>query len=312
MTITLLDKETLGTDLDLSPLKQFGALKTYDTTSSEQTAERIHQSDIVLTNKVVIDRETMHSASQLKLICVTATGMNNIDLEAAKALGITVKNVAGYSTHSVAQHTFALLLALMEQTHYYDDLVKEGHWSRSDIFTDLSRPFSEIAGKQWGIIGMGSIGQEVARIATAFGATVSYHSTSGRNSDQPYPKKSLDRLLAESDILSVHAPLNAQTENLINRANLSLPKEGSILLNLGRGGIINEQDLAAEMNRRTLYAGLDTTEEEPIEAENPLLHLHAPYHLLITPHIAWASKEARAKLLEGVVENIASFVQEQA
>jgi len=311
MRIVLLDKKTLGTDLDLTALEAQGTLTTYDTSTPAQTIERIQNAEIVLTNKVVIDKEAMQEAKNLGLICVTATGMNNIDLEAAKALNITVKNVAGYSTHSVAQHTFALLLALMEQTHYYDDLVKEGHWSRSALFTDLSRPFSEITGKQWGIIGLGNIGQEVAKIATAFGATVSYHSTSGRNSTQPYPQKSLDRLLEESDILSIHAPLNAQTENLINQDNLPLLKEGSVLLNLGRGGIINEYDLAVEMNTRTLYAGLDTTAEEPIETLNPLLHLNHPHHLLITPHIAWGSKEARAKLLKGVIENIASFLEER-
>ncbi len=310
MNIALLDKKTLGNDLDLSPLEKLGNLAIYETTTYGQTQERIKNADIVISNKVIIDKDLMSRSKSLKLICVAATGMNNIDLEAAKEFGVEVKNVAGYSTKSVAQHTFALLLALMEQTHYYDGMVKGGEWSKSDIFTDLSRPFFEISGKQWGIIGMGNIGQEVAKIATAFGAEVSYHSTSGSNTDQQYDHKSLDQLLLESDIISIHAPLNEQTYNLIDRDNLHLLKEGAILLNLGRGGIVNEHDLAVEMNRRKIYAGLDVTATEPIESLNPLLCINEPDRLLITPHIAWSSIEARKKLLEGIVANIKAYKKE--
>jgi len=199
MHITLLDRKTLGDDLDLGPLASLGTLVIHESTPPEETASRIQESEIILTNKVVIDRALMTEAKKLKLICVTATGMNNVDLEAAKALGIAVKNVTGYSTRSVAQHTFALLLTLIEQTRYYGEFTESGEWSRSGIFTDLSRPFFEIADKKWGIIGMGNIGQEVAKIATAFGAEVSYYSTSGTNTSQPYPHKSLERLLEESD-----------------------------------------------------------------------------------------------------------------
>jgi len=309
MHITLLDRKTLGGDLDLGPLASLGTLVVHESTSPEETASRIQESEIILTNKVVIDRAIMAEAKKLKLICVTATGMNNVDLEAAKALGIAVKNVTGYSTRSVAQHTFALLLTLIEQTRYYGEFTESGEWSKSSIFTDLSRPFFEIADTKWGIIGMGNIGQEVAKIATAFGAEVSYYSTSGANTSQPYPHKSLERLLEESDIISIHAPLNSHTDNLIHRGNLPLLKEGAVLLNLGRGGIVNEHDLAVEMNRREIYAGLDVTETEPIEALNPLLYINEPHRLLLTPHIAWASIEARQKLLEGVVENIKTFLE---
>jgi len=310
MTITLLDRKTLGDDLDLGPLASLGTLVVHESTSPEETASRIQESEIVLTNKVVIDRALMTEAKKLKLICVTATGMNNIDLEAAKALGIAVKNVAGYSTRSVAQHTFATALYLIEHLPYYDQAVKSKAWSKQALFTDVSRPYFEIAGKSWGIIGLGSIGKEVAKIAEAFGAHVSYHSVSGHTS-QPYPHKSLEALLSSSDILSIHAPLNAQTHNLLNQSNLPLLKEGSILLNMGRGGIVNESDLAAELNHRALYAGLDVSSQEPIEPDHPLLQLTHPERLLLTPHIAWASIEARQKLLEGVVENIETFLKSQ-
>ena len=309
MKLVLLDAQTLGDDLDLTPLKQFGELITYPITTEKETAARIQDAEIIITNKVIIDSTLMMQAKQLKLICIAATGMNNVDLEAAKALGIEVKNVAGYSTHSVTQHTFATALYLIEKLDYYNQVVKSKAWSKQPLFTDVSRPYFEIADKQWGIIGMGSIGQEVAQIATAFGATVSYHSTSGNNTNQPYTHKSLKALLGTSDILSIHAPLNPQTANLINQTNLPLLKEGAILLNMGRGGIINEIDLAKELNERALYAGLDVSTKEPIEADHPLLHLTHPDRLLLTPHIAWASIEARQKLLKGIVENIKTSLQ---
>jgi glycerate dehydrogenase len=309
MKLVLLDAQTLGEDLDLAPLKEFGELITYPITTEKETAVRIQNAEVVITNKVIIDRTLMEQAKQLKLICIAATGMNNVDLEAAKELGITVKNVAGYSTQSVTQHTFATALYLIEKLDYYNQVVKSKLWSNQPLFTDVSRPYFEIAGKQWGIVGMGSIGQEVAQIATAFGATVSYHSTSGNNTDQPYTHKSLEALLRESDILSIHAPLNPQTLNLINQNNLPLLRKGAILLNMGRGGIVNEIDLAAELDRRELYAGLDVSTKEPIEADHPLLHLVHPDRLLLTPHIAWASIEARKKLLAGIVENIRSSIE---
>ncbi|NKQ41667.1 MAG: D-2-hydroxyacid dehydrogenase [Sulfurovum sp.] len=311
MKLVLLDRKTLGDDLDLRSLKKFGDLDIFETTTANETANRVKDADIIISNKVIINRQIMEQAKNLRLICIAATGTNNVDLEAADELGISVKNVSGYSTQSVAQHTFALLLALGEQICFYDKVVKDGIWSKGDIFTDLSRPFFEIAGKEWGIIGMGNIGQEVAKIATAFGADISYYSTSGKNGGQGYKQKSLDELLVESDIVSIHAPLNERTDNLIHQDNLPLLKEKAILLNLGRGGIINEHDLAVEMNRREIYAGLDVTATEPIEALNPLLHINNPDRLLLTPHIAWSSKEARVKLLDGIVDNMQTFIKEK-
>jgi glycerate dehydrogenase len=308
MNLVLLDADTLGSDLDLSSLEAFGDLEVYDITTPEETADNIVGAEAIITNKVVIDRPLMEATPTLKLICVAATGMNNIDLEAAQELGITVKNVAGYSTTSVAQHTFAMLLHIAEKMEYYSLYARGGAWSQSLIFTHLEQPFHQIKGQQWGIIGMGAIGQNVARIATAFDAKIVYHSTSGDNTDQPYPHLALDELLRTSDIVSIHAPLNDRTHNLLNADNLPLLRDGAVLLNLGRGGIIDEKALAAELDRRELYAGLDVTETEPIPSYNPLMHIQHTERLLMTPHIAWASVEARQKLLEGIVNNIRDFL----
>ncbi len=309
MNIVLLDAKTLGDDLDITVLESFGTLTVYQTTPPEETLERIQTADIVITNKVVITENMMEAAPRLKLICIAATGMNNVDLDAAKSKGIEVKNVAGYSTKSVVQHTFAMTLYLLEKMAYYDRAVKDGSWSESGLFTDVSQPFYEISGKKWGIIGFGTIGQEVAKVATAFGAEVSYHSTSGKNLQHAYPHQSLELLLKDCDIISIHAPLNDDTYNLINENNLPFIKEDAILLNLGRGGIINETDLAFELDRRILYAGLDVLEQEPLTLNNRLNEVNHKERLLITPHIAWSSIEARKKLLEGIVENIQVFME---
>lgn len=309
MNIVLLDAKTLGDDLDTTVLESFGTLTVYPTTSQEQALERIQTADIVITNKVVITANMMEETPKLKLICIAATGMNNVDLDAAKRKGIDVKNVAGYSTKSVVQHTFAMALYLLEKMAYYGTVVKNASWSDSGLFTDVSHPFYEISGKKWGIIGLGSIGQEVAKIAEAFGAEVSYHSTSGMNLKHDYPHQSLEFILKDSDIISIHAPLNENTMDLINANNLSYIKEDAILLNLGRGGIVNETDLALELNRRRFYAGLDVLTQEPIHVDNPLVTIKHEDQLLITPHMAWASIEARKKLLEGIVDNIKVFME---
>jgi glycerate dehydrogenase len=309
MNIVILDAKTLGKDLDLSPLHNFGKVISYQTTSPSQILSHIADADIIITNKVVINANTMDETANLKLICIAATGMNNVDLKYAGQKGITVKNVAGYSTGSVVQHTFTMALYLIEKMAYYDSIVKSGAWTRSELFTDVSQPFFEISGKKWGIIGLGTIGQEVAKVATAFGAEVSYYSTSGQNNEQTYCRKELDTLLKSCDIISIHSPLNEKTQNLISASNLCLLKDGAILLNLGRGSIVNEDDLALELDAREIYAGLDVLTPEPIADDNPLMQIKHQERLLITPHIAWASIEARKKLLEGIVQNIEDFLK---
>lgn len=307
MKIVILDAATLG-DVDFSLFERFGEVQVYQTTLPSERIERIKDADIVVTNKVVIDKEAIDNAPNLKLICVAATGMNNIDLKYAQRKGIAVKNVAGYSTESVVQHTFGMALYLIEQLRYYDEYVKSGQWSDSGLFTCIDRPFFEIFGKRWGIIGLGAIGKRVAQVASSFGCDVVYHSTSGQNLDQPYEHLPLDTLLCTSDIVSIHAPLNEKTRNLIGLSELQKLSDKAVLLNLGRGGIIDEEALAKVIDQKEIYVGLDVTQTEPIPKDSPLLHIKHKKRLLITPHIAWTSIEARERLIAGIIENIEEFL----
>ncbi len=307
--VVVLDASTLGADLDLSSLHEFcDELKIYETTSLHELNDRIKDAYIIITNKVIIEKTNMLEAKKLELICIAATGMNNVDLEGAKELKISVRNVVGYSTASVNQHTFMMAFNLMGKVKYFENRVQSGEWKKSAIFTDVSNPFSELSSMTWGIVGLGKIGNRVASTAEFLGAKVQYYSTSGKNTISPYHRTSLEKLLETSDIISVHCPLNEHTKNLINTTNLSLLKEGAIILNLARGGIINEADLAQEINTREVYAGLDVFETEPIENDNPLLNVEHKDRLILTPHIAWTSKEARIKLLEGIVANIKDYL----
>ena len=306
MKIVILDAVTFG-DTDLSGFDSLGEVVVHQKTSYEELEERIANADVLVTNKVVITAQNMDKAKNLKAICIAATGMNNVDLQAAKERSIVVKNVIGYSTESVVQHTFAMLFYLIEHMKYYDGAVKDGFWSRSGVFTDVSNPFFEISGKKWGIIGLGSIGKKVAVLAKAFGCEVSYFSTSGKNSDSEFESISLEKLLQESDIISIHAPLNDATNNLLDYAQLLTCKPNAVILNLGRGGIINEDAVAQIIDEKDLFFGLDVLSKEPIEAHHPLLSVRNRNKLLITPHIAWTSKEARDTLIAGVIENIRSL-----
>lgn len=311
MKLVFLDAKTIGDDINLEIFKNFGEFIAYPTTKDSEKFQRVQDADIIITNKVVIDKETIDRAKNLKLICETATGVNNIDVEYAKQKGIEVKNVVGYSTNSVTGHTFAMLFYLLEQLKFYDDYVKSKKWSKSDIFTCIDRPFFEISGKRWGIIGLGTIGKSVAKIAKCFGCEVVYYSTSGKNDDKDFKRVSLDELLSTSKIISIHAPLNENTKNLLKKDNLSLLQEDTVLLNLGRGGIINEKDLADILDEKRIYAGLDVVEHEPIKENNPLNFIKNKDRLLITPHIAWTSKEARETLIKEVAKNIEEFLNEK-
>ncbi|WP_434657849.1 D-2-hydroxyacid dehydrogenase [Sulfurimonas sp. NW9] len=302
-TIVLLDTLTFG-DTDLSCFDKLGSVTAYKTTLPQETLKRITDAEVIVTNKVVIIKEHMQHAKNLKLICVAATGMNNVDLEAAKEFGIAVKNVAGYSTDSVIQHTFSMLFYLIGHSRYYDEVVKSGAYSKSALFTDVSHPFFEIKGKKWGIIGLGEIGRGVANIAKCFGADVCYYSTSGVNRSQDFQRADLDELLKNCDIITVHAPLNEKTKNLLDYEKLFTCKEGAVVLNLGRGGIINESAVARLVDEKNISFGLDVFEKEPLPQESPLLHVKNKERLYMTPHIAWTSVEAREKLIQSVCENI--------
>ncbi|MCD6191270.1 MAG: D-2-hydroxyacid dehydrogenase [Sulfurimonas sp.] len=306
MKIVLLDALTFG-ETDLSGFDSLGEVEVFQTTSAEQVQERITSCDVVVTNKVVITNTHMQNTPTLKLICVAATGMNNVDLNAAKERNIEVKNVAGYSTDSVIQHTFSMLFYLLGHSRYYDEYVKSGEYSRSPIFTDVSHPYSEIKGKRWGMIGLGAIGRNVATIANAFGAEVCYFSTSGRNSTDDFERVELDELLKSCDIISIHAPLNEKTKNLLDYEQLLMCKTGATVLNLGRGGIINEEAVAKIIDEKNLSFGLDVLTAEPMQENHPLLRVKNVDNLYITPHIAWASVEARDKLIASVIENITSL-----
>jgi len=310
MKVVFLDAKTMGDDVSLEAFKEFGEFITYPTTSKKQTVEHIGNAQVVLTNKVVIDSDIMDSCPQLRLICITATGMNNVDLDYAKKKGIEVRNAAGYSTASVTQTTFTLALYLMAQSKFYDEFVSSGEWSRSGLFTNVERPYSEIKDKKWGIIGFGTIGKSVAKVADAFGANVSYYSTSGANNDSSHTRMELEEMLKTCDIISIHAPLNEKTDGLIKKEQLALMKKGAILLNLGRGGIVDEADLADAIDNNGILAGLDVTATEPVEEDNRLLHVKQKDNLIITPHIAWASYEARVELMKIVADNIKSYLEQ--
>ncbi|ARU47305.1 D-2-hydroxyacid dehydrogenase [Sulfurospirillum diekertiae] len=309
MKIVFLDATTMGNDIDLELFQQFGIIEAFETTTVSERVEHISDAKIILTNKVVIDKEVMDACPNLGLICITATGTNNVDLEYAKEKGIVVKNVAGYSTASVAQTTMMLVLNLLGQCGYYNQFVKSGQWTKTSIFTHLDRSFWEIKGKRWGIVGLGTIGKEVAKIASAFGANVVYFSTSGTNNDSNYERVSLEVMMQTCDVISIHAPLNDKTKNLIAKEQFNQMKKSAILVNVGRGGIINEDDLREVIDTKEIYVGLDVLAVEPMIEHHPLLHVKHPERLIITPHIAWGSIEARRELMRQVGENIKEYLR---
>ena len=307
MQIVILDRATLGFDINVNIFSKFGNVTSYDSTKENETAQRVKNADIVLTNKVVIGKNEIDN-SNIKLICITATGMNNVDLEYAKEKNIAVKNVAGYSTSSVVQVGFSMILYFVQKLNYYKKYVDEGNWQKNELFTHIDEPFFELDKKRVGIIGLGEIGRNFAKKAKAFDCEVVYYSTSGKNSNSEYKSISLEELLKTSDIISIHAPLNENTKNLLTYENMKNMKDGAILLNLGRGGIINESDLAKLIDEKEIYCGLDVVSKEPIEESNPLLKVKNKDRLLLTPHIGWASIEARTRLVNMVAKNIEDFI----
>lgn len=306
--VVILDGKTLG-NLDFKMLEKFGDVVYYDTTTKDEVIDRIKDANIILTNKVVLNEDNLKYAKNLELICETATGFNNIDVVYAKENNIAVTNVAGYSTNTVAQHTFATVLALYDQISYYDEFVKSGAYASSGLFTSLAKPFYELEGKTWGIVGFGAIGKRVASIAKSFGVNIVYYSTSGKNSNSEYKRVEFEELLATCDIISIHAPLNDNTKSLIDYKALSKMKKNSILINMGRGPIVVEGDLAKAIDEDLIAgAALDVFEVEPIKENNPLLSVNNKEKLVLTPHIAWASVEARGRLFEEVIKNIEAFI----
>ena len=304
MKIAFLDAATMG-DVSFEPFEQLGDFTRYENSTPEEARERVRDLDVLLINKVLVDKELIDSAPNLKLICIAATGVNNIDVEYAASKGIPVRNAVGYSTDSVVQATYMHILSLVGGAPYFDDSVKSGSYSRSGMFTDPNWNWWELAGKTIGIIGMGNIGSKVARIADAFGMKVCYFSTSGTGHCKEYPSLPLEELLAISDIVSIHAPLNERTNCLIGKEQLAMMKPSAYLVNVGRGAIVVEEDLVEAVDNGVIAgAGMDVFVQEPIPEDHPYLRMKHPERMRLTPHIAWASIEARSRLIGIMADNI--------
>lgn len=308
MNVVILDADTIGQDIDLSAFEKLGNVTVYGFSSPEQMRERAADADVIILNKMLANAQTLEKASHLKLICVTATGTNNLDKDYLAQRGIAWRNVAGYSTECVTQHTFAMLFYLLEKLPYYDRYVKSEAYVDNTTFTHFTNVFHELCGMTWGIIGLGAIGRRVAQVAAAFGCRIIYYSASGQHDHPDYERVSFDELLSRSDIVSVHAPLTDRTEGLMNRQAFQKMKKGAIFLNLGRGPIVAEQDLADALQAGELAAaGLDVLSAEPMRADNPLKSIKDSGRLFITPHIAWAGVETRRRLMDIIWDQIRTF-----
>lgn len=309
MKLAVLERNSVGTDVDVSCFETFGEVAYYPNTVEENTAERVRDADIVIGNKAPMNEKTLKNAPNVKLICLFATGFDNVDLAYCKSRGIKVANVRNYCTAAVAQHTLLLALALTEKLSHYDNYVKSGAYGAQDRFSNFDRPFGELAGKTWGIVGMGNIGRNVARIAEAFGCEVIFYSASGQSACTEYRRVELAELLVQSDVLSLHCPLSERTRGLINKEAFSKMKQSAILINVARGPVVDTQALYdALINGQVAAAGLDVLEQEPISQDNPLGKIKDSTKLIITPHMSWASIESRQRLVQEVMENINAFL----
>ena len=307
--LSILDAKVIADNETLKVFEQFGEITIWQTTKLDERIEHIGNANIVITNKVLMDKEVMDACPNIKLICLAATGMNLVDLDYANQKGIVVKNVAGYSTDSVAQHTFTMLLYMLSKPAYFDNYIKSGEYAKLDVFCHFGPGFWELKGKRWGIIGLGAIGRKVAEIATAFGCEIVYYSTSGINNTTNYKRVELDELLQTSNIVSIHAPLNDNTRGLISYPELQKMRRDAILINVGRGNIVDETALAKALDEELIFgACLDVLANEPIKTNNSLMQIKNKERLFISPHIAWISKEALSTLLKKTVENIQVFL----
>ena len=311
MKIVFLDLKTLCFPIDVSGLYRFGQVDLYDDLTDKEVVGVVSDAEILITNQNQLNESNLSGATKLQLICQAGTGYNNIDLEYCRSRGIAVTNVPAYAANSVAQHTFAMLFYLISHSGFYDNFTKSGDFSRGFSSFDASKEFFELEGKTWGVIGFGEIGRKVAQYAQGFGCEVAYYSTTGANVQNGFQRVSLEEILKRSDILSIHSPLNDRTRNLIGLNELKLMKHTAYLLNLGRGGIIHEQDLATALLGKIIAgAGLDVFEEEPLNQNSSLLQIKTD-NLYMTPHIGYASKEARTRLVETICNNINSFLNKE-
>ena len=310
MRIVILERNSVGTDVSVDSISKYGETTVYRNTTAEDVAERVKDAEIIIANKAPLNEATLKNAQKVKLICEFATGYDNVDLAYCKSRGIKVANVVNYSTDAVAQHTFALCLYILEKLHHYDGYVKSGEYASQDRFSNFNIPYTELAGKTWGIIGMGNIGRKVAEIAKAFGCHVIFYSVTGKSSCTEYEQVDFDTLLRESDFLSLHCPLSDITRNLINMEALKKMKKTAILINVARGPVVNDEDLYTALTENyILGAGLDVTGTEPMKDSNPLSKIKDSNRLIITPHMAWASIEARERCVSETCKNIEAFLK---
>lgn len=310
MKIVILERNSVGTDVSVDSIGAYGELVIYRNTTREDVAERVKDAEIIIANKAPLNEETLKDAVNVKLICEFATGYDNVDLAYCKSRGIRVVNIVNYSTDAVAQHTFALCLYILEKLHHYDHYVKSGEYAAQDRFSNFDLPYTELAGKTWGIIGMGNIGRKVAEIAKAFGCKVIFYSVSGKSSCTEYERVDFDTLLKESDFLSLHCPLSNITRNLINLDALKKMKKTAILINVARGPVVNDEDLYTALTENDIAgAGLDVTGTEPMKDSNPLSKFKDSDRLIITPHMAWASIEARTRCVSETCKNIEAYLK---
>lgn len=309
MKLVVLERNSAGKDVDVSCFEKFGEVSYYPNTVADNTAERIKDADIIIANKAPLNESTLKTAPNVKLICLLATGFDNVDLAYCKSRGIKVTNVVNYCTSTVAQHTLLLALMLTEKIAFYDEYVKSGTYSAQDRFSNFDRVFHDLEGKTWGIVGMGNIGHRVAGLAQAFGCQVIFYSASGRSTCTDYKRVEFDTLLRESDILSLHCPLSNRTRGLINREAFAQMKNSAILVNVARGPVVDTQALyEALISNQIAGAGLDVLEKEPMAKNNPLAQIKDSTKLIITPHMSWASLESRTHLVEEAVKNIEAFL----
>lgn len=306
MNITVFDKASIGEDLDYSPLSAFGALTVYDTSTPEQVKQRLVGTHVAVINKVKLSAEVLAHADALKLICIFATGYDNIDLAFCRERGIAVCNVVGYSTESVAQLTVAMALSLCSHLPTYSAAVQSGWYSHQSSPNLLVPVYHELCGKTWGIVGYGNIGKKVANIARAFGCNVLAYK---RNPDSPECTE-LEVLLRESDIISLHTPLNAQSRGMIGSAQIKMMDKKPIVINVARGAVWDEKAIAQAIKQGSISGmGCDVYSTEPFSAEHPFFEIKDAPNVCMTPHMAWASFEARTRCLDEICKNIAAFTK---
>ena len=310
MKIVVLERNSVGLDVSIDGIEALGEVTVYPNTTRDDIDGRLTDAEIIVANKAPLNEETLKDASKVRLICEFATGYDNIDLAYCKSRGIKVANVVNYSTDAVAQHTFALCFYVLEKLRHYDEYVKSGAYGAQDRFSNFDIPFTELAGKTWGIVGMGNIGRKVARIATAFGCRVIFFSASGNSTCTEYERVDFDTLLKESDFLSLHCPLSDRTRDLIDLDALKKMKKSAVLINVARGPVVNESALYTALTEDIIAgAGLDVLSAEPIRRDNPLGKIKDSGKLIITPHLAWASIEARNRCVSETCQNIKAFLK---